>query len=159
MKQKQIDKVINLWRECKDEALMWDLNNVKNSLDVNVAKKNFIKKLEKLKYHLLAKGTFKSAFTKKSIDFVIKIYHNGSVDDRLQEESLFAKYFIRPTYFDGAISIQRKAKRINKNKAYKFFENIFGKDYCELYDIHPENVGWLNNKPVIFDFVECEMDV
>ena len=69
MKQKQIDKVINLWRECKDEALMWDLNNVKNSLDVNVAKKNFIKKLEKLKYHLLAKGTFKSAFTKKNFSF------------------------------------------------------------------------------------------
>ena len=31
--------------------------------------------------------------------------------------------------------------------------NIFGKEYCEIFDIHSENVGWINNKPVIFDCV------
>ena len=115
----------------------------------------FIEKLEKAKYECVGDGAYKLVFSKKSIDFVVKIYHNGSVDDKTDERFKLAKFFIKPTYSDGVISIQQKAKRINKNKAYKFFEDLFGKDYCELHDIHQDNIGWLNNKPVIFDFVAC----
>ena len=34
-------------------------------------------------------------------------------------------------------------------------KNNSGKSYCEIFDIHPENVGWLNGKPVIFDFLSA----
>jgi hypothetical protein len=155
MKRIQIENVIDLWRECKENALMWDVNNVKNSLDVNVAKKSFIKKLKKLKFHVIGDGTFKLVLSKKSINFVVKVYHNGSIDDKINEDCKFKEYFIEPTYSDGAISIQAKAKRNATTKAYKFFEKMFGKSYCEVFDIHPENVGWLNGKPVIFDFLSA----
>ena len=153
MKRIQIENVIELWRECKENALMWDANNVRNSLDIKFAKKNFIKKLKKLNFKIIGDGTFKLVLSKKSIDFVVKIYHNGSVDDKLDKRYKFSKYFIDPIYFDGAISIQKKANRKNKKTAKNFFEKKFGKTYCEIYDIHSENVGWINNNPVIFDFV------
>ena len=34
-------------------------------------------------------------------------------------------------------------------------EKRLGKDYCELFDIHPDNVGWIDDNPVIFDYVAC----
>ena len=157
MKQKQIKNIIKIWRKCKEDALMWDLNNVQNSLDVGLAKEYFIKKLEKLKYKCIGDGAYKLVFSKKSVDFVAKIYHNGSIDDKLMQKEDFSPYIVESAYSDGVIKIQAKANRANKNKAYKFFENIFGKEYCEIFDIHSENVGWINNKPVIFDFVACQL--
>ena len=155
MKQKQINKILDLWRKAKQESIGYDVNGKENGINLSLAKDNFIKNLEQIKYQCSGEGTFKLVFTKKSVDFVVKIYHNGSIDDKIDSRYKFSKYFIEPIYSDGAISIQPKAKRINKNKAYKFFEDMFGKDYCELYDIHSENVGWLKGKPVIFDFVAC----
>ena len=155
MKEKQIKKVINLWREAKQESLAYDVNGKENGIDLYLARDNFIEKLEKAKYECVGDGAYKLVFTKKSLDFVVKIYHNGSVDDKTDRRFKLAKYFIQPEYSDGVISIQQKAKRSNKNKAYQFFEDLFGKDYCELHDIHQDNIGWINNKPVIFDFMAC----
>ena len=155
MKQKQINKVIELWRKAKQESIGYDVNGIDNGINFSLAKDKFIEKLEKAKYECVGDGAYKLVFSKKSVDFVVKIYHNRSIDDKTDERFKLAKFFIKPTYSDGVISIQQKAKRTNKNKAYKFFEDLFGKDYCELHDIHQDNIGWLNNKPVIFDFVAC----
>ena len=65
------------------------------------------------------------------------------------------KYCVKPYYKCACICIQPKVKRNSKNKAYKFLEERLGKDYCELFDVHPDNVGWIDDKPVIFDYVAC----
>jgi len=157
MKQKQINKVIELWREAKQQAIGYDANGRENGIQLSLAKEYFIEKLEKIKYKCIGDGTYKLVFSKKSVDFVVKIYHNGAIDDKLIQREDFSPYIVESTYSDGAIKIQAKASRASRNKAYKFFENTFGKEYCEIFDIHSENVGWINNKPVIFDFVACQL--
>jgi len=157
MKQKQINKVIELWREAKQQAIGYDVNGKENGIQLSRAKEYFVEKLEKHTYKCIGAGTYKLVFSKKSVDFVVKIYHNGSIDDKLMQEEDFSPYIVESAYSDGVIKIQAKASRAKRNKAYKFFENIFGKEYCEIFDIHSENVGWINNKPVIFDFVACQL--
>ena len=157
MKQKQINKVIELWKEAKQQAIGYDVNGKENGIQLSLAKECFIEKLKKLKFNCIGEGTYKLVFSKRSVDFVVKVYSNGSVDDKLLNEEDFSPYIIESLYSDGAIKIQAKASRARKNKAYKFFENMFGKEYCEIYDIHAENVGWINGKPVIFDFVACSI--
>ena len=155
MNKHKAEKILNLWRQCKDDALTWDLENVTNGIDFNLAKETFIKKLEENNFQCIGEGAYKLVFSKKSIDFVIKIYHTGSIDDREDKRFKLTKYCVKPYYKCNCICIQPKAKRNAKNKAYKFLEERLGKDYCELFDIHQENVGWIDEKPVIFDYVAC----
>ena len=49
MKQKQINKVINLWRKAKQESITYDVNGKENGIDLSLAKDSFIEKLEKAK--------------------------------------------------------------------------------------------------------------
>ena len=97
MKQKQINKAIELWREAKAESITYDVNGKENGINLSLAKDNFIEKLEKAKYECVGDGAYKLVFSKKSIDFVVKIYHNGSVDDKTDERFKLAKFFIKPT--------------------------------------------------------------
>ena len=77
--------------------------------------------------------------------------------NNIKDEYKLNKYTVKTYYTDGCIAIQPKVKRNNKNKAYNFLEERLGKDYCEIFDVHPDNVGWLDNKPVIFDYVACTL--
>ena len=49
MKQKQINKVINLWRKAKQESITYDVNGKENGINLSLAKDSFIEKLEKIK--------------------------------------------------------------------------------------------------------------
>lgn len=147
----QIDEIISVWQKC------CKLSTLDKHLDKAHAKKRFIQKLKKLNYKIIGEGTYKLVLSKKSVDFVIKIYHTGSVDDQIVNEHNFKKHLVKSIYNDGMIHIQPKAKRNSKRKAYKFFEDKFGRLYCEMNDIHSENVGWIDDQPVIFDYVACEL--
>ena len=93
MKQKQINKVIELWRKAKQESITYNVNGKENGINLSLAKDNFIEKLEKAKYECVGDGAYKLVFSKKSVDFVVKIYHNGSVDDKTDERFKLAKFF------------------------------------------------------------------
>ena len=155
MNKQKADKTLDIWRQCKAEALLYDPLNATNTIDFTLAKELFIKKLEAQNFQCIGDGAYKLVFSKKSIDFVVKIYHTGSIDDREDKRFKLSKYWMKPYYRCTCISIQPKVKRTNKNKAYKYLEERLGKDYCELFDIHPDNVGWSEDKPVIFDYVAC----
>ena len=47
MKQKQINKVIELWREAKQQAIGYDANGRENGIQLSLAKEYFIEKLVK----------------------------------------------------------------------------------------------------------------
>jgi hypothetical protein len=147
----QINEILSIWQDCQK------ISTYNKQLDKAHAKKRFIQKLKNLNYKIIGDGTFKLVLSKKSVDFVIKIYHSGSIDDQQTNDLNFKDYFLKPIYFDGMINIQQKVKRNCKKKAYEFFEKRFGKVYCEINDIHSENVGWIDDKPVIFDFIACEL--
>jgi Ser/Thr protein kinase RdoA (MazF antagonist) len=147
----QINEIVSIWQDCQK------ISTYNKQLDKSHAKKRFIKKLKKLNYKIIGNGTFKLVLSKKSVDFVVKIYHTGSVDDQIVNEHNFKKYLVKSIYNDGIVHIQPKAKRNSKRKAYKFFEDKFGRAYCEINDIHSENVGWIDDQPVIFDYVACEL--
>ena len=150
-------KILELWRKCKINSLSLDSTNNKNKVDINLAKDFFIKELESEGYKCIGDGAYKLVFSKKNIDFVIKVFHTGSIDEKISSSFRFYKDYVHPYYFDGVMSIQQKVDIKNKNDAFFFFEKKFGKDYCEIYDINPENVGWIKEVPVIFDFVACEI--
>jgi hypothetical protein len=155
MNKQKADKTLDIWRQCKAEALLYDPLNATNTIDFTLAKELFIKKLEANNFQCIGEGAYKLVFSKKSVDFVVKIYHTGSIDDREDGRFKLTKYCVKPYYRCSCISIQPKVKRTAKNKAYQFLEERLGKDYCELFDVHQENVGWIDNKPVIFDYVAC----
>jgi len=155
MNKQKADKILDLWRQCKADSNGWDESGVTKRTDFNLAKESFIRHLENGGYECIGDGAYKLVFSKKNIDFVVKIYHTGSIDDRQDKRFKLNKYWVKPYYKCGCISIQPKVKRNAKNKAYKFLEERLGKDYCELFDVHPDNVGWVDDKPVIFDYVAC----
>jgi len=150
-------KILELWRKCKSTSFGYDSQNNKNKIDFNFAKDFFIKELENGGYKCIGDGAYKLVFSKKNIDFVIKVFHTGSIDEKISSSFRFYKDYVHPYYFDGVMSIQQKVNTKNKDNAFSFFEKKFGKDYCEIYDINPENVGWIKEVPVIFDFVACEI--
>jgi hypothetical protein len=155
MNKHKAEKILDLWRECKANADCYDESGVTQYIDFNLAKEIFIRELENGGYKCIGEGAYKLVFSKKSLDFVVKIYHTGSIDDREDKRFKLTKYCVKPYYKCKCICIQPKVKRNKKNKAYKYLEERLGKDYCELFDVHPDNVGWIDNKPVIFDFVAC----
>lgn len=113
-------------------------------------------KLEKFGFKQL-KGNFsKGVWYNKKKNIIIKI--------GLLSISRKPKYVnIIPTIiinkYDNLYLIQKKADRRFKNKALKILEDEFSKidisnssGLSNVYDIHMENVGWYNNKPVVFDW-------
>ena len=155
MKINKTYEVVDLWWKCKIKSILFDPLYSTNKVDYMLAKERFAKKLIEQKFEWIAEGSYKKVFSKKSIDFVVKIYNSGIIDDKKDKRFKLDKYCVDSIYFDGAILIQPKVKRNKKNKAYEFFEKKWGKHYCELHDVHQENIGWLNNKPAIFDFMTC----
>lgn len=155
MNEQKADEVLNMWIQCKKKSFLYDPLTKKNKIDTKVAKDLFIESLEAKNFECIGEGAYKLVFSKKSVDFVVKIYHTGSIDDREDKRFKLTKYCVKFFHKDAYISIQPKVKRNSKNKAYIYLEKKLGKHYCELYDVHPDNVGWLNNKAVIFDFIAC----
>jgi len=150
---KKAKAVYDLWEQSKAGAYLWE--NTMQKIDFGFAKELFISSLESKNFKCIGDGGYKLVFTKRSVDFVVKIYHTGSIDDKEDGRFKLSKYTIKPWYRDKYIAIQLKAIRTNKHKAYKIIESKLGSDYCELFDVHPDNVGWLNNEAVIFDYVAC----
>ena len=157
MNKQKAERILNLYRECKEKSLFVDPNGVSKKIDFGHAKELFITHLENGGYRCIGDGAYKLVFSKRSVDFVVKVYHTGAVDDKPNKKYKLNKYTVKTYYTDGCIAIQPKVKRNNKNKAYNFLEERLGKDYCEIFDVHPDNVGWLDNKPVIFDYVACTL--
>jgi hypothetical protein len=145
--------ILDLWRQCQKEALTWDSEGKINGTDFNLAKKMFIRNLKDGGCKCIGEGAYKLVLSKEDFDFVVKIYHTGAIDDKCDNRLKLMRYYLKPYYKSPLISIQPKVKLSKKHNAFKLLETILGEDYCRKFDVHADNVGWLNNAPVIFDYI------
>lgn len=99
-------------------------------------------------------GYYKTVYSKDSIDFVVKIHWEGLCDDTGWSRLRFAKDYLKPLFRNRWVSIQPKVATnvSSQERAYDFFVEKYGDRYLDQYDVHEENVGCRNGKPVIFDF-------
>ncbi len=101
----------------------------------------------------LGSGYYKTAYSKDSCDFVVKVHWQGLRDDSGWSKARFAKYYLKPWFRNQWISIQPKATFTPElgQEAYEFFVEKYGAGYLYNWDVHEANVGYRNGKPVIFD--------
>ena len=146
---------LKLWQSCL-KSVEYKIAKNKTTFVREEAHDLFIEKLEENYFKCIGHGTYKLVFSKNSVDYVVKLY-NSFIDDEIDSNYKFKSYWLQHLYSDKYISIQPKASRLKKGrmKAINYFHKKFGKPYCEVYDIHFENVGTFKGKPVIFDFMAC----
>jgi hypothetical protein len=93
-------------------------------------------------------------FGNKSLDFIVKV-SDGVVTRKFREPDL-ERFRLPYLYTNGnrQIAIQRKANRRTKASRYRAWSIIRDavKTPLDTYDIHQDNVGWVDGKPVIFDY-------
>ena len=92
MNKQKADKILDLWRQCKADSNGWDESGVTKRTDFNLAKKSFINHLENGGYRCIGDGAYKLVFSKRSVDFVVKVYHTGAVDDKPNKKYKLNKY-------------------------------------------------------------------
>ncbi len=129
------DEVITIWNETRNK------NKFKTLL------KNF-------GFKTIGYGERSLVFSKKEIDFVVKV-SDGVVTRKFKEEDL-EQFRLPYIYVNGNrnIAIQKKVTRRTKSSRYRAWAKIRDsvEANLEVYDIHQDNVGWLDRKPVIFDY-------
>ena len=118
-------------------------------------KETFKQKLSECGFKLIGCGERSVVFSKKGLDYVVKV-SNGLVTRPFKELDL-EKFRLPYIYVNGnrQIGIQLKATRRTTKSRYKAWVKI--RDSVDIplatYDIHQDNVGWIDRKPVIFDYV------
>lgn len=129
-------KVINLWNESSN-------------------KNEFKAKLLKHGFKIIGFGAQALVFSKKSLDFVIKVTQNGGLPNRKFRETDLEQYRLGYLFLSDTrhVGIQKKVNR-NKKSKYRAWAKIRDavEVHLEKYDIHQDNVGFLNRRPVIFDY-------
>lgn len=119
-------------------------------------KKKFQDSLAQLGFKYHGCGKMSTVWTRDDVDYVVKI-GTGCVTHKFKEPTL-EQFRLPYIYTNGnrCIGIQLKANTTKEDKyqAYKKISEEASMD-IELYDydIHQDNVGLLNGKPVIFDYV------
>jgi hypothetical protein len=130
------DNVIALWHQTRNHE-------------------KFKKLLKQQGFKYLGCGRNSTVFARDDVNFVVKI-GRGCVTRKFKEPEL-EQFRLPYLYVNGNrnIGIQLRVRRDKKSK-YRAFKRIQDATPPELqlyeYDIHQDNVGWLNRKPVIFDY-------
>ena len=118
-------------------------------------KKKFQIDLEVKGFKYIGCGKRSTVLSREDIDYVIKISDCGCVTRRFREPTL-EQFRLPYIYTNGnrCIGIQKKAEVTPEGK-YRAYEKILSEIPIEIdlydFDVHQDNVGWLNGKPVIFD--------
>lgn len=118
-------------------------------------KKDFRKRLLKEGFIRIGAGRRAVVFSKPQLEYVVKIASVGGVPSRKFKEPELEKFRLGYLFLNGnrQVAIQRKAKRTTKSKyrAWARIRDSVDRDISD-YDIHHDNVGWIDGKPVIFDY-------
>src|SRR4051812_40441842 len=122
--------------------------------NVSRNKQRFKTYLRSQGFQIIGCGERSVVLSKKSLDFVVKV-SDGVVVRKFREKEL-EKFRLPYIYVNGNrnIAIQKKVTRRTKASRYRAWAKIRDSVTTLLsdYDIHQDNVGWLNRKPVIFDY-------
>lgn len=120
-------------------------------LDKNIEK--FTKQIVVQGFSEIDQGSYKLIYSKNKLSYVIKIAHSLN-DEFAKLPSKLKNFYIKPYYIDERIVIQQKADTENSEQARQDIADLIGQDSCCDYDIWEGNCGYLNGKPVVFDFAE-----
>jgi len=120
-------------------------------LDKNTEK--FTKQIIAQGFNEIDQGSYKSIYSKNKLSYVIKIARSLN-DEFAKLPSKLKNFYIKPYYIDERIVIQQKADTENSKEARQDIADLIGQDSCCDYDIWEGNCGYLNGKPVVFDFAE-----
>ena len=115
----------------------------------------FKKYLKEEGFKYLGCGRTSEVFTRRDVNFVVKV-GKGCVTRKFKEPEL-EKFRLPYLFVNGnrSVGIQHKVRRNKESKyrAFRIINNAVPPDvFLDNYDIHQDNVGWLNRKPVIFDY-------
>lgn len=129
-------QVIQIWNESKN-------------------KQDFKTKLKQEGFIAIGAGRRSIVYSKPKLDFVVKVASTGGVPTRKFKEPEIEQYRLGYIFLNGnrQIAIQQRVNCGEKAKyrAWKRIQEGSGEDLY-IYDINQENVGFLKNKPVIFDY-------
>lgn len=130
------DRVIQIWNETRKHE-------------------TFKERLQQEGFKYLGCGRSSTVFSRGDVNFVVKV--GKGVNTRKFKEPELEQFRLPYLYVNGNrnMGIQLKVNR-NKKSKYRAFKRISDavppEIFLDTYDIHQDNVGWLNRKPVIFDY-------
>jgi len=115
-------------------------------------KKDFEQKLTDRGFSYFGCGDNSVVYSKKDINFVIKV-GKGVCTRKLPKE--LERFRLPYIYTNGnrQIAIQLKVDTSKTYEARKIIDSSCSRTNLLDYDIHQDNVGWLDGKPVIFDYL------
>lgn len=122
-------------------------------LELNKNTEKFRKQIIVQGFNEIDQGSYKLIYSKNKLSYVIKIARSLN-DEFAKLPSKLKNFYLKPYYIDQNIVIQQKADTTNSKEARQDIADLIGQDSCCDYDIWEGNCGYLNNKPVIFDFAE-----
>lgn len=120
-----------------------------------------LKDLQAAGFTKIGKGASAVVFTKKSVDYVIKV--GDKIDKQPPFDSYLRAYYAKMLYTskNRKIKVQEKARTDDKSsrKALKLLSNLLYSSERELfeeYDIRMCNCGMIKETPVVFDYRNYE---
>ena len=122
-------------------------------LELNKNTEKFKKQIIAQGFNEIDQGSYKLIYSKNKLSYVIKIARSLN-DEFAKLPSKLKNFYIKPYYIDERIVIQQKADTKNSEEARQDIADLIGQDSCCDYDIWEGNCGYLNGKPVVFDFAE-----
>lgn len=96
---------------------------------------------------IIGTGADKKVYSHDELDFVVKVGYISNLKKDLEapkEWMFFGEYY-------DFVEIQPKVKVFQTEKAVRLIRELYGACLPE-YDIHVDNVGWHDGKPVAFDW-------
>ena len=129
-------QVIQIWNESKN-------------------KQDFKTKLKQEGFVAIGSGRRSIVFSKPKLDYVVKVASTGGVPTRSFREPEIEQFRLGYLFLNGnrQVAIQRRVNcgKKAKYRAWARIQESTDKDLY-IYDVNQENVGILDNKPVIFDY-------
>tara|TARA_B100000035_G_scaffold290036_1_gene276853 strand:+ start:1207 stop:1614 length:408 start_codon:yes stop_codon:yes gene_type:complete len=122
-------------------------------LELNKNTEKFREQIIVQGFNEIDQGSYKLIYSKNKLSYVIKIARSLN-DEFAKLPSKLKNFYIKPYYIDERIVIQQKADTKNSEEARQDIADLIGQDSCCDYDIWEGNCGYLNGKPVVFDFAE-----
>ena len=109
-------------------------------LGLNKDTEEFRKQIIVQGFNEIDQGSYKSIYSKNKLSYVIKIARSLN-DEFAKLPSKLKNFYIKPY-------------TKNSEEARQDIADLIGQDSCCDYDIWEGNCGYLNGKPVVFDFAE-----
>lgn len=128
------DKIIEIWKSTQNQE-------------------EFRKLIKQEGFIYLGKGLDTKVYGHKKAEFVVKISRDKLPTRKFKEPAL-EEFRLGYLYINRGrnVGLQQRVQRKNRLKAFnKICENA-NIDLIQ-YDIHIQNVGWLDGKPKIIDYV------